>query len=116
VEYGIEESVLDNMHQWMLAENIKTEGRVFAGHAYVTVLLNIDPNDYSKNHQLRDFMFAQSGDLIVWDGHYGPNEEQTPIDEIEADSTLVFLKEFRPKKEYRPLNDLPFYVRLYRKK
>jgi hypothetical protein len=61
-------------------------------------------------------MFAQSGDLIVWDGHYGPNEEQTPIDEIEADSTLVFLKEFRPKKEYRPLNDLPFYVRLYRKK
>jgi hypothetical protein len=116
VEYGIEESVLDNMHQWMLAENIKTEGRVFAGHAYVTVLLNIDPNDYSKNHQLRDFMFAQSGDLIVWDGHYGPNEEQTPIEEIEADSTLVFLKEFRPKKEYRPLNDLPFYVRLYRKK
>jgi hypothetical protein len=116
VEYGIEESVLDEMHRWMLKEDIKTNGRVFAGHAYVTIILDIDPNDYSKNHRLRDFEYAQSGDLIVWDGHYGPNEEQTPIEQINADTTLVMLKEFRPEKEYRPLNDLPFYVRLYRKK
>ncbi len=116
VEYGIEESVLDNMHKWMLAEDINTQGRVFAGHAYVTIILDIDPNDYSKNHRLRDFEYSQSGDLIVWDGHYGPNEEQTPIQELENDSTLVLLNEFRPKEEYRPLNNMPFYVRLYRKK
>lgn len=116
VEYGIEESVLDEMHNWMLKEGVTTNGRVFAGHAYVTIILDIDPNDYSKNHRLRDFEYAQSGDLIVWDGHYGPNEEQTPIEKITADTTLVMLKEFRPKKEYRPLNDMPFYVRLYRKK
>ena len=116
VEYGIEESVLDEMHIWMMKEEVNTNGRVFAGHAYVTIILDIDPNDYSKNHRLRDIKYAQSGDLIVWDGHYGPNEEQTPIEQINADTTLVMLKEFRPKKEYRPLNDMPFYVRLYRKK
>ena len=116
VEYGIEESVLDEMHQWMLKEDVKTNGRVFAGHAYVTIILDIDPNDYNKNHRLRDFKYAQSGDLIVWDGHYGPNEEQTPIEMVNADTTLFMLKEFRPKEEYRPLNNMPFYVRLYRKK
>ena len=116
VEYGIEEAVLDDMHAWMKAEAVTTKGIVFAGHAYVTIVLDIDPNDYSKANRLRFYENAQSDDLIVWDGHYGPNEEQAPIEEIESDSTLIFIKEFRPKKEYRPLNDMPFYVRLYRKK
>jgi hypothetical protein len=116
VEYGIEEAVLDDMHAWMKAEGVTTKGSVFAGHAYVTIALDIDPNDYSKTNRLRFYEYAQSGDLIVWDGHYGPNEENTPIEEMNADSTLILLKEFRPESEYRPLNDMPFYVRLYRKK
>ena len=116
VEYGIEEAVLDDMHAWMKAEGVTTSGSVFAGHAYVTFALDIDPNDYSKANRLRFYEYAQSGDLIVWDGHYGPNEENTPIEKMNADTTLILLKEFRPKREYRPLNDMPFYVRLYRKK
>lgn len=116
VEYGIEEAVLDDMHAWMKAEGVTTNGSVFAGHAYVTIALDIDPNDYSKTNRLRFYEHAQKGDLIVWDGHYGPNEENTPIEKMNADTTLLLLKEFHPKEEYRPLNDKPFYVRLYRKK
>ena len=116
VEYGIEEAVLDDMKVWMMKEGVSTNGCVFAGHSYVSYVLDRDPYDYSKMNQLKAFIYAQSGDLIVWDGHYGPNEEETPIEEMNADTTLVLLKEFRPEKEYRPLNDMPFYVRLYRKK
>lgn len=116
VEYGIEESVLNEMKGWMKAEGVTTDGCVFAGHSYVSLALDRDPFDYTKMNQLRSFKYAQKGDLIVWDGHYGPNEENTPIEMLERDTTLVFLKEFRPVKEYRPLNDMPFYVRLYRKK
>lgn len=116
VEYGIEETVLNEMKGWMKKEGVTTEGCVFAGHSYVSLALDRDPFDYTKMNQLRSFKYAQKGDLIVWDGHYGPNEENTPISLLEADTTLMFLKEFRPAKEYRPLNDMPFYVRLYRKK
>ncbi|MFM2228660.1 MAG: hypothetical protein RL664_2003 [Bacteroidota bacterium] len=116
VEYGIEEAVLNEMKGWMKAEGVTTQGCVFAGHSYVSLALDRDPFDYTKMNQLRSFKYAQKGDLIVWDGHYGPNEENTPIEILERDSTLMFLKEFRPAKEYRPLNDMPFYVRLYRKK
>ncbi len=116
VEYGIEEAVLNEMKGWMKAEGVTTEGCVFAGHSYVSLALDRDPFDYTKMNQLRSFKYAQKGDLIVWDGHYGPNEENTPIEMLERDTTLMFLKEFRPEKEYRPLNDMPFYVRLYRKK
>ncbi len=116
VEYGIEEAVLNEMKVWMDAEGVTTNGCVFAGHSYVSLALERDPFDYTKMNQLRSFKYAQKGDLIVWDGHYGPNEENTPIEHLNEDTTLVFLKEFRPKKEYRPLNDMPFYVRLYRKK
>jgi len=116
VEYGIEETVLNEMKGWMKAEGVTTQGCVFAGHSYVSLALDRDPFDYTKMNQLRSFKYAQKGDLIVWDGHYGPNEENTPIEMLERDSTLMFLKEFRPAKEYRPLNDMPFYVRLYRKK
>jgi hypothetical protein len=116
VEYGIEEAVLNEMKGWMKAEGVTTQGCVFAGHSYVSLVLDRDPFDYTKMNQLRSFKYAQKGDLIVWDGHYGPNEENTPLLMLEADTTLIFLKEFRPVKEYRPLNDMPFYVRLYRKK
>jgi hypothetical protein len=116
VEYGIEEAVLNEMKGWMKAEGVTTQGCVFAGHSYVSLALDRDPFDYTKMNQLRSFKYAQKGDLIVWDGHYGPNEENTPIEMMERDTTLTFLKEFRPVKEYRPLNDMPFYVRLYRKK
>lgn len=116
VEYGIEEAVLNEMKGWMKTEGVTTEGCVFAGHSYVSLALDRDPFDYTKMNQLRAFKYAQKGDLIVWDGHYGPNEENTPIEMLERDTTLMFLKEFRPEKEYRPLNDMPFYVRLYRKK
>lgn len=116
VEYGIEEAVLNEMKGWMKTEGVTTQGCVFAGHSYVSLALDRDPFDYTKMNQLRSFKYAQKGDLIVWDGHYGPNEENTPIEMLERDTTLVFLKEFRPVKEYRPLNDMPFYVRLYRKK
>jgi len=116
VEYGIEEAVLNEMKVWMKAEGVTTQGCVFAGHSYVSLALDRDPFDYTKMNQLRSYKYAQIGDLIVWDGHYGPNEENTPIEMLERDTTLMFLKEFRPVKEYRPLNDMPFYVRLYRKK
>lgn len=116
VEYGIEEAVLNEMKGWMKTEGVTTQGCVFAGHSYVSLALDRDPFDYTKMNQLRSFKYAQKGDLIVWDGHYGPNEENTPVEMLERDTTLVFLKEFRPVKEYRPLNDMPFYVRLYRKK
>jgi hypothetical protein len=116
VEYGIEEAVLNEMKGWMKSEGVTTEGCVFAGHSYVSLALDRDPFDYTKMNQLRSFKYAQKGDLIVWDGHYGPNEENTPIAMMERDTTLMFLKEFRPEKEYRPLNNMPFYVRLYRKK
>ncbi|MFM7722086.1 MAG: hypothetical protein ACKO7C_03675, partial [Bacteroidota bacterium] len=115
VEYGIEETVLNEMKKWMISEGVTTEGCVFAGHSYVSLALDRDPFDYTKMNQLRSFKYAQKGDLVVWDGHYGPNEENTPIERMNEDTTLVFLKEFRPKKEYRPLNDMPFYVRLYLK-
>jgi hypothetical protein len=116
VEYGIEEAVLNEMKGWMKAEGVTTQGCVFAGHSYVSLALDRDPFDYTKMNQLRSFKYAQSGDLIVWDGHYGPNEENTPIELMNNDTTIVLLKEFRPKREYRPLNNMPFYVRLYRKK
>lgn len=116
VEYGIEETVLNEMKNWMKSEGVATDGCVFAGHSYVSLALDRDPFDYTKMNQLRSYKYAQRGDLVVWDGHYGPNEENTPIERMNEDTTLVFLKEFRPKKEYRPLNDMPFYVRLYRKK
>jgi hypothetical protein len=116
VEYGIEESVLNDMNEWMIKEGVSTNGCVFAGHSYVSYVLDRDPYDSAKMNKLMAFIYAQSGDLIVWDGHYGPNEEKTPIEVMNSDTTLVLLKEFRPEKDYRPLNDMPFYVRLYRKK
>lgn len=115
LDHGVEESVFVEMSEWMKTEKITTSGKIFTGHSYVSVALDVDPFDQKKMQQIQSLQFAKKGDLIVWDGHFGPNEDGIPIEVLDSDTTLTFLKEFRPDREYRPLNDMPFYVRLYQK-
>lgn len=116
VRLGVEEELMQEACDWTIEQGIYTGQRIYSGHAYTTIALNKDPFDPNQFLQLRAYSSAQPKDLIYWEGHFGPNEEQVELMRLETDSSLVLLKEFWPEHEYRPLNDHPFHVRVYQKK
>ena len=116
VRLGIEEELMQEACEWTINNGYYKGQRVYSGHAYTTIALNKDPFNSEEFLQLRVYQTAKSNELIYWEGHFGPNEEQVPLEVLDKDTSLVLLKEFWPEKEYRPLNDHPFHVRVYQKK
>ncbi len=113
---GAEEKVFEEACGWLNANGYSKKQTVYTGHIYVFVCLDIDPNDPKYYRSLKDYREAKAEDIIIWDGHYGPNEENTDLSKLESDSSLEYLHEFRPKIAFKTLNDLPFFIKVFRKK
>jgi len=64
---------------------------------------NIDVNDLKK------------GDIIVWDGHFSPNEGGVPLEKLSDNTNFQLLKSFVPEHEIRVLGDHIFSIEIYEK-
>lgn len=89
--------------------------KLFTGHPYILFKLGIDPFDKNKSAFLWDWEDATKGDLIIWDGHFGPNEHRLPKIKLDSNRTFKFLFEVEPEKEFYTLNNSKFSFRIYEK-
>jgi hypothetical protein len=80
------------------------------------LLLDVDPFDTRKIENLDKVANAAEGDVIVWDGHFGPNEMKLPKAQLEADSTLQLLHVIEPETLFYTLNNYLYEIRIYQKK
>jgi hypothetical protein len=53
---------------------------------------------------------------VVWDGHFGPNEEQVFQQELDQDSTFQLAMVIEPDEPFYTLNNLLYTIRVYEKK
>jgi hypothetical protein len=90
--------------------------KTFTGHPYLNLVLDIDPFDTAVNDRIHNWQSAQPGDIVVWDGHFGPNEEQVFKEQLEKDSSFRFLATFTPDVTYYTLNNYLYDIRLFQKK
>jgi hypothetical protein len=92
------------------------ETKFFTAHPYLNLLLDVDPFDTRKIENLDKVENAAEGDVIVWDGHFGPNEMTLPKAQLEADSTLQLLHVIEPETLFYTLNNYLYEIRIYQKK
>jgi hypothetical protein len=92
------------------------ETKFFTAHPYLNLLLDVDPFDTDKIENLDKVTNAKDGDVIVWDGHFGPNEMKLPKAQLEADSTLQLLHVIEPETLFYTLNNYLYEIRIYQKK
>jgi hypothetical protein len=93
-----------------------SETKFFTAHPYLNLLLDVDPFDTRKIENLDKVANAAEGDVIVWDGHFGPNEMKLPKAQLEADSTLQLLHVIEPETLFYTLNNYLYEIRIYQKK
>ncbi|MFM7769252.1 MAG: hypothetical protein ACKO8Q_01705, partial [Bacteroidota bacterium] len=111
--FGTEEVVL----QKALSKSnfLQTESTAFYAHPYCATVLNRDPFDSKSCQRIENFLNAKPGDVIIWDGHFAPNEHRVNLSELQQDSSLIFLGMYAPNRAYKPLNGIPFEVYLFTK-
>lgn len=94
---------------------VLNETKFFTAHPYLNLLLDVDPFDTKKIENLDKVENALAGDVIVWDGHFGPNEMKLPKEQLESDPTLELLQVIEPESLFYTLNNYLYEIRIYRK-
>ncbi len=112
---GIEEITIDDFLVEFQTNEELVSRKLYTGHPYILFKLEKDPFNAEKSANLWDWETARKGDLIIWDGHFGPNEHKLPLTKIDNDSTFKLIRNVEPEKEFYTLNNSKFCVRLYEK-
>lgn len=113
---GSEEKVNRKLYGQLISTYEMEGKKTFTAHPYINLLLDIDPFDTHINDRLHNWHKAQKGDLVIWDGHFGPNEEQVFKEQIEKDSTFQLVMVVEPDKPFLTLNKYWYHIRVYEKK
>lgn len=121
IPQGWEEAEIEKLADFVHEnELIKDSVRVFYAAPTVALYLNIDPFDLNQKGTLDDVRSnrsqLKSGDLIVWDAHFGPNESRIPLDTLLQDSSLLLIKKIVPEQSFKTLNDYDYELNLFKKK
>jgi hypothetical protein len=112
---GTEEKVNRKLYDQLTESYDIGTKKTYTAHPYINLLLDIDPFDTLTNDRLHNWHKAQPGDLVIWDGHFGPNEEQVFKEDIEKDSTFTFAFVVKPDKPFITLNRYWYEIRVYEK-
>jgi len=112
---GEEEKQNARAAEYLQANCNPNETKFFTAHPYLNLLLDVDPFNTDKIENLDRVSNAVPGDVIVWDGHFGPNEMKLPKDQLEADSSLKLLQVIQPETLFYTLNNYLYEIRIYRK-
>ncbi|MCX6244913.1 MAG: hypothetical protein NTU98_09430 [Bacteroidetes bacterium] len=80
--------------------------------------LDINPNDIKRSALLfyaRSIPTLPDSCVVVWESHFGPHENEIPLDTILNNKNYRLLKVFKPEKEFTTLGGLPYEVRVFLK-
>ncbi len=113
---GEEEKQNARAAEYIAASFDEDHTKFFTAHPYLNLLLDVDPFDIEKIETLNKVEHAKTGDVIVWDGHFGPNEMELPKAILDEDSTMQLLEVIRPETLFYTLNNFEYEIRIYQKK
>jgi hypothetical protein len=93
--------------------------RVVFYHPYLAFRAELDPYDSTTAFHCRGLNMTpedpglSSGDLLVWDSHFGPNEGRTPLQALLDHPGLRLVEAFTPRESMKVLGGYPFEVMLF---
>lgn len=84
-------------------------------YPYFNMLTGIDPKDHEHFTEIWSFdiQYAPKGSIVIWDGHFGPNEGKVPLELLKNHPDFVLIKSFFPEQPFKTLNDYNFEIHIF---
>jgi len=116
LQVSAEQSEYQKLAQWYKSQDFQDRRKIYL-YPYFSIIADINP--YNKKEHL-DFWassleYAQDGDILMWDGHFGPHESGTPLKTLENDSTWKKIHSIIPSEPILTLNDKEFEIHVFEK-
>lgn len=111
-----EQELYEEFNKWYQESEYLERTKVYM-YPYFSMIADIDPWDRAQHDELwsSSLPFYKKGDLIIWDGHFGPNEAGIPLSQLQDDPQYKFIKAFKPQKEIKTLNNYSFEIYVFEK-
>ena len=86
-------------------------------YPYLSILAQQDPWDPTQHIQLwgTSLPYMPKGTLVIWDGHFGPNECGISKEALMNDPDFKLLQHIQPEQAFQTLNDHPFEILIFEK-
>ncbi len=111
-----EEKTLQRAVKW-IRNNHPDERRLFYTDLKVPYYLGTTRYDTSCRcywyFGLNGLQVIRRGDLLIWDSHFGPNENAVPFDTIMTHPEFRLLGYFKPSLPWKTLNNEPYEVYIF---
>jgi hypothetical protein len=112
-----EEVVFQEVAEWYKKQEVSGHATVYL-NPYFSVVGDVNPYDNTQHFQLYGsaIQWIKSGDIVIWDAHYCPNEAGIPKDTFMGNPEYEYLKTFKPKERYITQNEYEYEVLVFRKR
>ncbi len=104
----ITEKLIKETSNWMVTEGLDKR-LVFYYDPMFCHYLKLDPFDSKKAREQiwnreKPEEAVPSGAIVIWDGHFGPNEGQMPIEKLSNNPAFKLIRHVEPENEITVLN------------
>jgi hypothetical protein len=103
-----------DLADWYKQQNYQDRHKFYL-YAYLHILIDGDPRDHEHYTDLwsLDMKYAPMGSIIIWDSHFGPNECNLPLEELQSDPDLKEIKSFYPDTPFKTMKDANYEIHVF---
>ena len=114
IDISDEQKLFVEAAEWYNQQDYDDRMKYFL-YPYFNILTDIDPKDTDHFIELWSFdaRYAPVGSIVIWDGHFGPNEGNVPLELLDKHQDFTRLKSFIPAKPFKTLNDYNFEIHVF---
>lgn len=115
----VEQKLVEETSNYLIENNLENS-KIYYFDPFVPFSLGIDPYDseicqFGINDKTTPSKGLSTGDLIIWDAHFGPNEFRTPLVSMMNDKKLELIQTFKPAKPKVVLGGYDYEIYVFRK-
>ncbi|MCB9252799.1 MAG: hypothetical protein H6605_10055 [Flavobacteriales bacterium] len=116
LEISREQAEFVKVADWVKTQDF-SKNKLFFLYPYLSMLTDTDPYDKERFEFLWsfDFDYSPPGSILIWDGHFGPNECQIPLDKLMNNPDFELLRSFIPEEPFKTLNDYSFEIHVFKR-
>jgi hypothetical protein len=109
-----EQVLMSETAEWLKTERLD-QRRLFFDYPFLAVALDLDFFDEQRRGRFSLVAGEQTeeGSVVVWDGHFGPNEAGVDLQGLLSHSGYRLLRSFKPPVEIKSLKDSSFEIHVF---
>ncbi|MFT5481183.1 MAG: hypothetical protein ACI9UJ_002294 [bacterium] len=114
IDISDEQKLFVEVADWYNVQKYDDRMKYFL-YPYFNILTDIDPKDTDHFIEIWSFdiRYAPKGSIVIWDGHFSPNEGNVPLEMLQNHQDFVEIKSFYPVKAFKTLNDYNFEIHVF---